>query len=314
MKILHITNNYPTQDFPIFGIFVKEQIDSLTDRGIENEIFFINGREEGRKAYINGVISLRKKLKKGGYDILHCHHAFSAFILFLTFRFFRFKTIVSYQNDPDREGGRFLYKIINFFFNCIILKNNKKEFLTKKTFYLPNGVNTRFFKNYEESECKKIINLTTQKKYILFMDSYKRRTQKRIDRFNETIAILQKNGNPDNFDSIILTNTKRELVPYYMSISAVHLITSDFEGSPNSVKECLSCNTKVVSTPVGNINDLIGDVPGCYISETFNPEELASLVKEAVKHNSFNGRDKVIEKKLDIQSVAEKLENLYEKI
>lgn len=48
MKVLHITNNYPTEKFPIFGIFVKEQIDSLTELGVENEVFFIKGREKGK--------------------------------------------------------------------------------------------------------------------------------------------------------------------------------------------------------------------------------------------------------------------------
>ena len=31
MKILHITNNYPTSNHPIFGIFVKEQITGGND-------------------------------------------------------------------------------------------------------------------------------------------------------------------------------------------------------------------------------------------------------------------------------------------
>jgi hypothetical protein len=41
MKVLHVTNNFPTVKFPIFGIFVKEQIDSLTKQGIDNEVFLL---------------------------------------------------------------------------------------------------------------------------------------------------------------------------------------------------------------------------------------------------------------------------------
>ena len=48
MRILHITNNFPTLNFPIFGIFIKEQIESLNKLGAENEVFFINSREEGK--------------------------------------------------------------------------------------------------------------------------------------------------------------------------------------------------------------------------------------------------------------------------
>ena len=311
MKILHITNNYPTKKHPVFGIFVKEHIDSVSNLGVENEVFFINGRELGRSAYWSSIIELRKKLKNADYDLLHCHHAFSTIILFLTFRFFRFKKIVSYQNPPEREGGIFLYKIAHFFFNGIIIKNNSDHQNDFKIHYLPNGVNTDFFRPHSFEKSISALKLNPEKKYILFMDSYKRRTQKRVDRFNEVISILLKNGNPYNIEPLVLTNTDRSLIPYYMSISALHLLTSDFEGSPNSVKECLACNTPVVSCPVGNVVDLIGDVEGCYVSESFNPQELAELVLKCLGNENISGRDKLLSKKLDIKSVALKLKAIY---
>lgn len=91
----------------------------------------------------------------------------------------------------------------------------------------------------------------------------------------------------------------------------MHLISSDFEGSPNSVKECLACNTKVVSTPVGNIEDLIGDIQGCFISKSFEPEELANLVIEALKTPTSDLHKRIIKKQLDINSIAKKLLKIY---
>ena len=312
MKVLHITNNFPTKQYPVFGIFVKEQIESLTNLGVENEVFFINGRELGRKAYWSSIKKLRKKLKNSDYDILHCHHSFSALILFLTFRFSKFKKIVSYQNPPEKEGGLFLFKLVNVFFNVIIVKNISESVLNNsKVNYLPNGVNTEFFKPQDVEESLRKLKLDSNIKYILFMDSYKRRTQKRVDRFDEVINILLKNGNPHNIQPLVLTNTDRSLIPSYMSVSSLHLLTSDFEGSPNSVKECLACNIPVVTCPVGNVHDLIGDVNGCYISKTFEPKELAILVLKCLEKVSFNGRDKLLSKKLDINSVALNLEMIY---
>ena len=312
MKVLHITNNYPTNIHPVFGIFVKEQIDSLTNIGIDNEIFFINGREFGRKAYWIAIKQLRKKLKNANYDILHCHHSFTTIILFLTFRFFNFKKIISYQNPPKKEGGSFLYQLITIFFDGIIVKNNPKlSRKNNKVFYLPNGVNTNFFKPQNIDDSLSKLGLLTTKKYVLFMDSYKRRKQKRVDRFNEVIKILCKNGNPHNIEPLVLTNTDRSLIPAYMSVSSLHLLTSDFEGSPNSVKECLACNIPVVSCPVGNVDDLISDVEGCYISKSYEPKELARLVLKCLERESFNGRDKLLLKKLDINSVALNLEAIY---
>lgn len=313
MKVLHITNNFPTENYPIFGIFVKEQIDSLTAQGIDNEIFFINGREGGKSAYIESLRKLRKKLSFNNYDIIHCHHSLSALIFLLTFNFFKFKKIISYQNDPEREGGKYLFKIMKILFDGIILKNINEKKLSKKIFYLPNGVNTDFFIPMDKSECVKKLHLNTDKKYILFFDSNKgKRTQKRYDRFLEVMEILKEKGYQDT-EGIILTNTKRELIPYYMNVAELHLLCSDFEGSPNSVKECISCNVPVVSTPVGNVNDLIGDISGCYISKTFEPDELADLCIKVFqdKESKFDGRNNFLSKQLDTKSVAKKLINIY---
>jgi teichuronic acid biosynthesis glycosyltransferase TuaC len=313
MKVLHITNNFPTIKHPVFGIFVKEQIDSLSKQGIENEVFFINGRENGKKKYLKAIWSIRKKIKKENFDIIHCHHIFSAIVLLLTFRFYNCKCILSYQNPIEKEGGKFLFKLINFFFNAVIIKNTS-EFNNNKIYYLPNGVNLDIFKEYAYEKSIEKLKLNKENKYILFMDSYKRRKQKRIDRFNEVIKILQKDGNPLNIEPLILTNTERLLIPYYMSISSLHLITSDFEGSPNSVKECLACNVRVVSTPVGNIRDLIGNIDGCGISKSFDAQELADLVLSKIKTNKIQGLDNIKIKELDIESVAEKLIQIYIKL
>ncbi|MDC3105177.1 glycosyltransferase [bacterium] len=315
MRILHITNNFPTKQYPVFGIFVKEQIESLTNLDIDNEIFFINGREYGWKAYWIAIKQLRKKLKNANYDVLHCHHAFTTIILFLTFRFVNFKKIISYQNPPKKEGGSFLYHLLTIFFDGIIVKHDPKlPHKNNKVFYLPNGVNTNFFKPQNIKDSLSKLGLLSTKKYILFMDSYMRRKQKRVDRFNEVIKILCKNGNPYNIEPLILTNTKRSLVPLYMSLSSLHLLTSDFEGSPNSIKECLACNTPVVTCPVGNVKDLIEDVEGCFISKSYEAEELARLVLKCLQRDSFNGRDKLLSKKLDINSIALKLLGIYKKI
>jgi len=312
VKILHITNNYPTSNHPIFGIFVKEQIDSLKNLNIESEVFFINGREKGKKEYFSSIKRLRKRIKNNDYDILHCHHVFSAILLLLVFKCYKAKKIISYQNPPKKEGGILLFFIIRFFFNAVILKNTKLK--SNKIFYLPNGVNLDFFKPHSCKESINLLKLDKEKKYILFMDSYDKRKQKRVDRFDEVIEILLKNGNPYNIEPLKLTNVDRKLIPLYLSASSVHIITSDFEGSPNSVKESMACNTPVVSTPVGNIYDLIGDVDGCYIAKSFDSIELAKLVIKSLNNEDSNFRQILIDKKYDIKSVSKNLKNIYKSI
>lgn len=311
MRVLHITNNYPTTNYPIFGIFVKEQIDSLTKLGVENDVFFMNTREYGKWEYLKALIRLRKHLSNNNYDIIHCHHSYSAVIYLCTLKIFKKKNVLSYQNDPEREGGKLLFLILYQTFDLIILKNKSPEIKYSKTTFLPNGVNIDFFAPIDKVSSKQKLNLHENKRYIVFMDSYNRRTQKRIDRFMETIRILKSKYSLMDIEPLVLTNTERSLIPAYLCSSELHLLTSDFEGSPNSVKECLACNVPVVSTPVGSVAELIADIDGCYISETFNPEELAKLVITSLNDKKFSSRDQLTRKELDINTVAKKLFNLY---
>ena len=51
MKVLHITTNYPTPEYPIFGIFVKEQVDSLQKLGLNWMYFIAMVRAKDSKVY-----------------------------------------------------------------------------------------------------------------------------------------------------------------------------------------------------------------------------------------------------------------------
>ncbi len=109
-----------------------------------------------------------------------------------------------------------------------------------------------------------------------------------------------------------MRNVDRPLVPLYLNAANLHMISSDFEGSPNSVKEYMCCNTPVVSTPVGNVQEMIGDIPGAYVTKGFTTEELAEDCDKVLRSNvSFEGRDKFLAKGYGMATVAEKLKNIY---
>lgn len=311
MRILHITNNFPTLNFPIFGIFIKEQIESLNNLGVENEVFFINSREEGKGAYLRSLWKLRRLLRRNHYDIIHCHHSYSGMIFLLSGRWVGTRRLLSYQSDPRNEGGILLFKLLYLFFNRIILKNKPRDEKRVKVVHLPNGVNTSFFVPMDKDHCKDKLGLNKSKRYILFMDSYDRRPCKRIDRYSRTLSILREKYHHYDLEPLVLTNTARNLIPAYINASDLHLLTSDFEGSPNSVKECLACNIPVVSTPVGNVSDLLKDVEGSFVSNSFSPEELAELSDRSLRHERVDSRDSLVRKGLNIEAVAHSLLDLY---
>lgn len=322
MRVLQVTTNYPTKSNPILGIFMKEQVESLEPLGVDNTIFFSNGTEcnVGRKGggkwvHIRSVFKLSWHLLTHRYDLIHCHSALSGLILLLSGGAFFNKCIISFQNDPDKGGDKKLFRILYPFFNKVIVKKPTSYSSWKKIVYLPNGCNSDFFKPMDKQECKQRLSLDVDKRYILYVDSNRsrNRTQKRKDRFDATMDLLRTKYGHDNIEELIMVGAARQDVPTWMNACDLHLLSSDEEGSPNSVKECLFCGVPVVATNVGNVEDLLESMPACYVSKEFTPESLAEVANKALVSNVTKEeiRNTVMQKGLDIGSVASKLYQLY---
>lgn len=325
MKVLQITTNYPCKENPIFGIFMKEQIESVEKFGVQNTIIFSNGLKSNPKIkfsatfiHLRTAIKLFFHLKKNKYDVIHCHNVLSGLILQIARGFKNKNTILSLQIDPDTPGStdhKYTKKLYPKFAKLIVKKQLKNQM--DKFEYLPNGVNMDLFKPLDKNECKKDLGLDLNKRYILFVDSntYKARTQKRKDRFDETLKILRNKYGYTNLEELVMTKTLRNDVPKWMNACDLYLLSSDEEGSPNAVKECMACNVPVVATPVGNIPDLFEGVPECLMVKDFSASSLAICADEVLKNTSqIKTRQSLIVKGLDMESVANKLFNLYKQI
>lgn len=325
MKILQVTTNYPTVSNPILGIFMKEQVESVERFGVENTIFFSNGSETrvGKKGggafvHIRSVFRLMWHLMTHRYDLIHCHSALSGMILLLSGGAFFNKCVISFQNDPEKEGDRAFFRILYPFFNKVIVKKRTKYDSRKKMVYLPNGCNMKIFRTLDKSECKRLIGLDQDKRYVLFVDSNtsRKRTQKRRDRFDEVMDIMRERYGYDDLETLVMIGVARKDVPAYMNACDLHILSSDQEGSPNSVKECLCCGVPVVATDVGNVHDLLDDVPGCGVADSFTAEELAALADRALRagHAPEELQEPMVRKGLDMDSVAERLHHVYKEI
>ena len=171
-----------------------------------------------------------------------------------------------------------------------------------------------FFRPMNKSECKKQLGLDLEKRYILFVDSNtaKKRTQKRKDRFDAVLSLLHSEYGYANLEELVMIGVARSNVPIYINSCDAHLLCSDLEGSPNSVKECMCCNVPVVATNVGNVRDLFEGVEQCYVSKTFDPKELAFLLNKVLADTRrCTIRETIKEKELDMDSVAKKLYSVY---
>lgn len=323
MRVLHVTNNYPTSNNPDYGVFTKDQIDKVIALGVNSDLLFINAREHGIKEYFNAFKKIKNIYKQ--YDIIHCFHGLTLIIVF--FATIKKPILISFLNEIKYENLKknkaineiyvILYKLIiksNRVFT--IFKDKIPENLKNngRSFYLPNGIDLDSFYPIDKVESCKILNLDPTKKYILFVSSKNiLRPQKRYDIFKSTIEILKSKYVSYNFEELVMSSVPREKCIYYYNAASVHLLTSDYEGSPNSVKESMGCNTPVVSTDAGNVKLMIDKAENCFISSQ-NPDSLAEYIIKSLDSSLCNLRDILKTNNLTVEVKSKELFEIYKEI
>lgn len=346
MRVLHITTNYPTPEHPAFGTFVQSQVESLRAQGVECTVFYVNGRGSLLR-YISAYFRLLWHLLTHRYELLHAHHALSGILLWMTCAPLFTPSILSYQNEVKREWGWGTFYLLAPFFRRIIFKSAPSsapvapapvvpasassassapqalspsafpifgECFCKKVCVIPNGCDSSMFVPIPQSEAKQCLGLEEEKQYILFIDSNLRaRHQKREDRFDAVLSHL-KTKYP-RVEPLKLRSVAPEKMPLYFNAAEMYLLCSDYEGSPNAVKECLMCNRPVVATPVGDLPYLSQHCPACVVAD-FSEEGLGAAAEKILTEGYDEGSSREILSSLGygLESTAQKLLELYQEI
>ncbi len=77
------------------------------------------------------------------------------------------------------------------------------------------------------------------------------------------------------------------------------------------IKEAMACNLKIVSTKVGDVAHLIGNLEGCELIN-FDKKELLNSIERLLKlEKQPQGRDKIQSLSIDSESIRQKLINCY---
>ncbi len=321
LKVLHITNAFPYHGHPEYGCFIKEQITSVDDL-VSNKIIFINAHKKGKKAYIQHLSEVSSEAQSA--DVIHCHHLFSLFVLKLSG--VRGKPVVlSFLNDWTKEvklnipefAKKLLCQIGCKLADQVIFKSFIPDFLKGDKFsYLPNGVDEEYFHIMERSFALDSLNLDRSATYVLFVSSKNLyRHQKRYDLFQSTMVQLKELNPSKNYQALTMSTDDRKTALLKFNASSVHFLSSDYEGSPNSVKEALCCGIQVVTREAGSVRDLVSDVPGCVVVDSEDPHTLAYTIDKNLANQVIRKsiREEFLKKNITRSSVSKSLVSLYSK-
>jgi glycosyltransferase involved in cell wall biosynthesis len=321
---------YPTPEYPFYGIFVKEQVESLRKEGVFVDVFFINGRDN-RLNYFFAVPCLVKKLRFGHYDLVHAHHTYCICVFWIAKLILGLKIpliLTLHEAEALKPPGliprdtdavsKLVYSkgikkwavhrtdlLISVCKDLIEVLNSKRKSTVK-----PPGVDLQLFQPINKHRCRERLKLPKDKKIVFFPADIKnpeRHTQKGFDILQRTFAILPR-------DNVLLAtggSISHQDMPLYMNASDVVVQTSNFEASPMVIKEAMACNVPIVSTDVGDTKEIIGNTEGCFICER-DPEDIALKIKMALDYGRrTEGRERIIELGLELQQISRKIINIY---
>lgn len=176
---------------------------------------------------------------------------------------------------------------------------------------IPCGVNLDCFYPINKSQVRFALGLNSDKNYCLFAGSFNNKT-KNYNLAKKAIKLCNK-----EVTMIEFTNKSRNEVNLLLNAVDFLLLTSLSEGSPQIVKEAMACNCPIVSTNVGDIMQNTMNISGILLCKP-NPIEIKSKIDQIIEFSTIygktNARLKIIEQKIDSQSIALKVVNVYKEI
>ena len=307
MKVLFVASGNKTVGK--VSAFVQSQYDSLVREGVGMLMYPVVGHGPG--GYLKHWATLRRLIRREKPDIVHAHYSTCGYLASLAAFGTRAKVVVSLLGSFPVRNYR--YQLVRFFvrhvWDATIVKSERtRKQLGEEVPVIPNGVNLDSFRLKPREEARKAVGFEDERKYVIFV-SNPDRAEKNYPLAAAAVARLA--DEPIELYPVF-NKTHAEVVDYMCAADAL-VMTSLSEGSPNVIKEAMACNCPLVVTDVGDVRWVTEGVEGTYVADSYDPEEIARLLAEALRFGRrTRGRDKILELGLTTEAVARKILSVYD--
>jgi teichuronic acid biosynthesis glycosyltransferase TuaC len=277
LRILTLTNMYPTEADPTFGTFVGDQVTELrASSEVERcDVLFINGRAS-RWSYLTGFLRLMQALRRHPVDVVHAHYGLTGAMAVLQRAV---PTVVTYHTG-DLEGPRWQRRVSRVVYrladaNIAVSRHAARE-LPGPAHHVTCAVDLELFAPLDRTAARHTFGVPEGALAVLFPSSPSR-AEKAYPRFAQVIQVLRRRGH--EIHELQLRGLRREQVPVIMAAADAMVLTSTREGSPVSVMEALACGLGIVATPVGDVPLILRQAENAHVLE-FDAEAFADAVEQ----------------------------------
>ena len=328
MRVLAVTNMWPSADRPRVGTFVERQVCGLKKIGTEIEPLIIDRRSHGAFTYRHVPTLVRRAVERFQPDVVHV--MYGGVMAEAVFRSGLDVPVVQAFCGTDLLGEEVGSPIQRFRgwvgvvcsnrvaakAQAIVVKSKNLERAlpsrveSSRVFVIPNGIDLDLFSPLDRQACRARLGWRDGIFHVVFSTPRHSDANKRLGLAKGAIDFLNSGGLPAELH--VMLEVPHSEVPMWLNAADSVLMTSHHEGSPNIIKEALACNRPVVSVDVGDVRERIQGIEGCFIAEP-DAEDLAQKLKiVASGPGSVASREKM--QALSIEAIARRLAMVYEAV
>ncbi len=334
LRVLAVTNVYPTPQAPGVGTFIEQQVKGLQQSGVDVDLLFVGRVQKGMSAYLNVGQQARERATAGQPDLVHV--LYGGVMADAVTRLIKNKPlVVSFCGEdllgeplsgylavgkPVRGCWRSVvsgygvwasHRAARRAHRIIVKSKNLQDALPhdvdrSKVSIIPNGIDISRFIPMEQREARRILGWPEGGGVVLFVTSAGV-PRKRLGLAQEAFACLT--GCERKVEFRIMSGVPHTQVPLWLNAADVLLLTSIHEGGVNIVKEAMACNLPIVSVDVGDVRERLTGVLLCKVTDS-TPQALSDGLKEILcRRGRSDGRNHL--NALTLNAVAERLKQVY---
>ena len=289
-RVLVVTNMYPSEDAPARGAFVRTQVRGLEAVGIETRVVHLDGRLH-KSIYWSGRRVVAHASRAFRPDFVYAFYGLSGWVCLAQ----PVPIVVSLAGDdilgtPNGRGGVTLKSRAAIVLSqwaasraaivCVQSEEMRRRLWTRRlrarARVVPYGVDARAFSPGDRSEARRRVGVANERRLVLF-PSTPHEPRKRLDLARA--AFEEARAQVADAELRVVSGVAHDLMPAYFRAADCTLLTSEWEGSPNVVKESLFCGTPVVTTNVGDVQRWIPMARHSEIVERHPSAIAAALVR-----------------------------------
>jgi len=310
LRVLVVTNLYPTTERPFMSTFVKEQVESMRESypDLTIDVRVIEG-ERPRWAYLREILRLPAIVKKGKYDIVHAHFGLTLVSTLLA----RVPVVVTFHGsdllvNPTKQVSRLLAPMAS----KVIVVSQKLRDSVGYGEVIPCGIPVKNFTLPLCHENKPGPRIPGELK-VLFPSNPTNKI-KDYGLFQAVCKELERRGY--KVEEVHLANINRAKVQEVYWNCDLMLLTSLSEGSPTVIKEALAAKLPFVSVDVGDVKEWAALVDFGKVVQDRDPSTIADTVislLSRVQHRPSLDNSKCLEA-MDIDNIARRIRRVYDEV